>query len=161
MDERTRVLAIKTLLKQEQQRPTHLKASVEYLKAFPQDKTLLKKNVLVGPIVGNTKPGGLWYTNHSQTRTKDGRFSALTRENINTVVKHGQYLPNRAEYVRANGKMTTDAGRIASTTGKSCPKRRVRLDDRVVVLSFCYPRGIRRHPMWWPTVVTAYNKYSP
>jgi len=83
---------------------------------------------------------------------------ALTRENIETIVKHGQYLQNRLEYVRHNGKVASNKGKIAGKYRGTCPTRRVRYENGVAVLSFCYPRGITRNPMWWPDVVTAYRK---
>ena len=157
MNDRTRALALKTIIQQERQRPSQLKASIEYLAAYPQNKRLVGKNILVGTIVGNTKPSGVWYTNHAQTRTKGGKFSALTRENIETIVKHGQYLPNRLEYTRHNGTVASNTGKIAGKVRGTCPTRRIKYKDGVAVLSFCYPRGVTRHPMWWPDVVTAYR----
>jgi hypothetical protein len=163
MNDRTRIKIQKLLLEQEKKRPSVYKATQEYFKRFPDQLTLVGKNVLASSISGSTKPKDVWLSQHAQNRMNAGVLASLTKNEINDVIRVGAYLPNRDQeyYNSKHGRWKSNRGRVGpSTPGakKSCPTRRIATDNKTVVLSFCYPRGIRELPMWYPNVVTVYRK---
>ena len=152
---RQRIDLERFLMDQSKKKTSRQRASLNYLAKFPGDRN--KRNVTVGDIV-NTKPQFVWYSRHALFR--EGQDS-LTKNEINNVIRNGEYVPNRTEpyYNSKHGKWTTNRGTIAPLKNANmCPTRRIVnfKSKRTVVLSFCYPRAFFTGP-YRPEVVTAYR----
>lgn len=161
MNDRTRARIQKILIEQEKKRPSALKATTEYFRRWPDQLSVAGRNILAGTIVGNTRPKNVWMSQHSQNRMNGGSVATLTQKEIDEVIRSGVYMTNRELFFDSkHGVWKSNAGRIGPKTPgnkKQCPTRRLTTGDKTVVLSFCYPRGVRNLPMWYPVVVTAYR----
>lgn len=135
------------------EKPSRRSASISYLKEFPQNRN--KTNVHVNNIVGNSKPGRVWYSRHALERNG---LNSLTKNEMNAVIRYGSYSPSRGPYFNTKYQQwTSNKGTIAPlSNSNTCPKRRISRNGRTVVLSFCYPRAFIKG-MYRPEVVTAYK----
>jgi hypothetical protein len=140
------------LMQQERLRSDVRVSTATYTRKYPSNDT--ETNMLVGNIVGNTRPNDVWITRHALERP-----DALTVEEIMDTIRRGVYLQDRNAYRNTKyGRPATNRGKIApKLNSRDCPKRRLSTGDKTVVLAFCYPRDFHRK-LFLPIVVTAYRE---
>lgn len=153
LSDRQRINLERFLIHSSREKQPRQKTSARYLLTFPENRN--KRNVLVNNIIRDQKPGRVWYSHHALFR---GGSNSLTKNEINATIRSGAYMPSRNAYYNSKySKMATNRGTIAPLYDQiPCPKRRISNGQQTVVLSFCYPRGMKTSE-YRPEVVTAYK----